>query len=83
MLRLSATLPRPMQELPVELYFAPPHMTSFPLSMQPAIVAETMGSGLWKAAMLSHMLMLEHCHLQKKSNWVLTAASTSSIDCIS
>ena len=72
-------MPMPMQELPVELNMAPPHMTSLPLSIQPAMVADTMGSGLWKEATDSHMLMLEHCHLQKNSNWVLTAARTSSM----
>ena len=45
--RLSVAVPMPTPANPVPLYLAPPYMTSLPLSMQPSMVAETMGRGMW------------------------------------
>ena len=35
-----------MVATPVELYLAPPHIMSRPLSMQPSMVAEAIGTGI-------------------------------------
>ena len=43
--RLSMQVPRPSAAYPHELYFAPPVIMSRPLSMQPSIVADAMGTG--------------------------------------
>ena len=55
-----------------------PHMTSLPLSMQPSMVAETMGRGMWWRATYSRTLVKATCQSMKYSICRLVASSTSS-----